>query len=287
MLSLEGLQGFGAFIGAATVTMIIRSYGDLPVLPYIAIVASMVGGAIFSLLHAALCIKFRAKQIISGVVVNILAVALTTFFTSLINVFITGEASNKFQFGVSPRYTIPVLSDIPILGGLFKNMYPFEWIILGMAAIAWYVLRYTRFGLQLCACGDNPHSLDVAGGKVNGIRFTAVVICGALSGVGGICFAYSISASFSPAIYMGYGYLAIAALIFGNWSILPTFAVCLFFGMARSGGYQLIKNLGLSSNYSELLMILPYVLTLLLLVFFSKHNHPPRAVGEYFDKGRR
>jgi simple sugar transport system permease protein len=86
---------------------------------------------------------------------------------------------------------------------------------------------------------------------------------------------------------MGYGYLSIAALIFGNWKILPTFAVCLFFGFAKSSGYQLCLFLGMPSNYSDLLMVLPYVLTLLLLIFFSKHNRPPRALGEFFDQGKR
>ncbi|MDR1193260.1 MAG: ABC transporter permease, partial [Peptococcaceae bacterium] len=139
----------------------------------------------------------------------------------------------------------------------------------------------------LRACGENPHSLDAAGGDVGRVRVSAVMICGALSGLGGIFLAYSISANYSPNIYMGYGYLSIAALIFGNWKILPTFAVCLFFGFAKSAGYQLCLALGMPSNYTDLLLILPYVLTLLLLVFFSKHNHPPRAVGEIFDKGKR
>lgn len=287
MLALEGLQGFGAFTGAVAVVICTRTFGDSPAWPYIAMVAAMLGGMVYSMLHAVLCVYFRAKQVISGVVVNILSVALTAFLTSLVNVVYTGEASNKFQFSVSNRFSVPGLSQIPIIGGLFKNMYPFEIVIMLVAFLMWYLLNKTRYGLRLRACGDNPHSLDAAGGNVSRVRFSAVMICGALAGLGGICFAYSISANFSPSIYMGYGYLSIAALIFGNWNILPTLAVCLFFGFARSGGYQLIRVLGLSSNYSDLLMILPYVLTLLLLVFFSKHNHPPRAAGEFFDKSKR
>lgn len=85
---------------------------------------------------------------------------------------------------------------------------------------------------------------------------------------------------------MGYGYLSIAALIFGNWKIMPTLAVCLFFGLAKSGGYQLTLALGLSSKVSDLFLTIPYILTLLLLIFFSKHNHPPRAVGKAFDPGQ-
>jgi len=288
MLALEGLQGFGAFTGSLTVILLLQTLpADSPALIYFAMLAAMVGGLVFSLLHAALCVKFRAQQVISGTVVNTLALALTTFLTSVINSAITGEASSKFQIGVCPRFTVPGLSAIPILGGLFKNMYPFEIVILLVAAFAWYLLYKTRFGLRLRACGENPVSLDAAGGHVNWTRVRAVMICGALSGLGGIFLAYSISAQFSQAIYMGYGFLSIAALIFGNWKILPTFAVCLFFGLAKSAGYQLCLFLGMPSNYTDLLLVLPYVLTLLLLMFFSKHNHPPLALGEFFDKGKR
>lgn len=288
MLALEGLQGFGAFIGAAAVILARLPLGaGSPYLIYIAMVTAMIGGALFSLIHGVLCVLFKAKQVISGVVVNTLSVAVTIFLTSVINGVITGEASNKFQIGVSSRFTVPVLSGIPAVGGLFKNMYPFEIVILAIAVYCWYLLYKTRFGLRLRACGENPHSLDAAGGDVGKTQFIAIVICGALSGLGGIFIAYSVSGIFSPTIYMGYGYLSIAALIFGNWKIPRTFLVCMFFGFAKSAGYQLCLILGMPSNYSDLLLILPYVLTLLLLVFFSKHNYPPQAVGEIFDKGKR
>jgi simple sugar transport system permease protein len=288
MLALEGLQGFGAFTGAMAAVLLGRTFGTgAPWLIYAAMAVSMIGGMIFSLVHAALCVKFRAQQVISGAVVNTLAMALTTFLTSVVNNLITGEASNKFQIGVSVRFTVPVLSRIPVMGGLFKNMYPFEIVILVFSFIAWYLLYKTPFGLHLRSCGENPASLDAAGGNVARTRVTAVMICGALSGLGGIFLAYSISAQYSPSIYMGYGYLSIAALIFGNWKILPTVAVCFFFGLAKSGGYQLCLFLGMPSNYTDLLLVLPYVLTLLLLIFFSRHNHPPQALGEYFDKGKR
>ena len=287
-LALEGLQGFGAFVGALVATLLAQVMpGEAPIVMYLTLAGAVVGGMLYSILHALLCIKFRANQVISGVVVNILAVALTTFFTSLANTLIFDNASNKFMFSVSPRFSVPILSRIPILGYLFTNMYPFEGIILAVALVAWYVLYHTPYGIHLRACGENPHALDAAGGDVNGVRFSSVLISGALSGLGGMCFAYSISTQFSPSIYMGYGYLAIAAMIFGNWSIISTFAVCLLFGFARSGAYKLCQVLGMSSNYSDLMLVLPYVLTLLLLVFFSKHNHPPKAAGEAFDKGKR
>jgi len=288
-LALEGLQGFGAFIGALVATVLSQSLlpSDSPYLMYITLLAAMVGGGVYAMLHALLCIKCKANQVISGVVINILAVALTTFLTSIANTALFDNASNKFMLAVSPRFDVPLLSQIPVIGALFKSMYPFEIIIIVLALIAWYVMYRTGYGYHLRACGENPHALDAAGGDVNRVRFIAVVVSGALSGLGGMCFAYSISTQFSPSIYMGYGYLAIAAMIFGNWNITNTLATCLLFGFAKSGSYKLCQVLGMPSNYSDLLLVLPYVLTLLLLVFFSKHNHPPKAAGEPFDKSKR
>jgi general nucleoside transport system permease protein len=185
------------------------------------------------------------------------------------------------------RITIPWLSRIPILGAFFTRVYPFEIIIVVIAAAAWYLLYRTPFGLRLRACGDNPAAVDAAGADVAKLQFRAVVISGALSGLAGICFAYSILAKFSGDIYMGYGYLAIAGYIFGNWNLLPTLGGCLIFGFARSAGYQVVQLLGMPSAYSDLVMILPYVVTLVLLVFLSKHNRAPKALGEIYDKSKR
>ena len=287
-LALEGFQGFGAFIGALSVVLIANAF-DIEVqnLFYVALLFAMIGGMAFSVIHAVLSIKFKADQVISGVVINILALALTTFLTTQINAIVFGTASDKFQLGVSERFTIEGLADIPVIGAIFTNVYPFEVIIVVIAIFAWYLLYKTKYGMRLRACGENPHSVDAAGVNVLKIRFSAVLISGLLSGLGGMCFAYSISANFSSSIYMGYGFLAIAALIFGNWKILPTLAACLLFGFAKSGGSFIAQSMALPSSFTDLFMILPYVLTLLLLIFFSKSNRAPKALGEIYDKGKR
>jgi ABC-type uncharacterized transport system permease subunit len=174
----------------------------------------------------------------------------------------------------------------PVKGQLFLFA-----ILTGTGALVcfvlWYLMNRTAFGMRLRACGENPQAVDAAGGNVTGIRWKAVMISGALCGIGGICFAYSMIGNFSPSIYQGFGYLAIAAMIFGNWKIGPTTLACLIFGLAKSGGLQLCIAAKLPSNYMDLFLMLPYILTLLLLVFFSKKNHPPKAVGEPFDKSKR
>lgn len=287
-LALEGLQGMGAFIGAFVAVLAAGYFGSNSQVPYyLAIVCAMAGGMLYSLLYGLLCIRLKANQIIGGVVINILAMSLTAFFTKLLNRLVFGAASEKFVLGVSARFTIPLLSGIPVIGAAFKDVYPFEILILLIAVVAWYVLYKTRYGMNLRACGDNPYAVDAAGENVTRIRLIAVLVSGALSGLAGISFAYSISANFSSNIYVGYGYLAIAAMIFGNWKILPTLGSCLLFGFARSGGYYLVQKMQMPSSYSDLAMTLPYIVTMLLLIFFSKYNRAPRALGEIYDKGKR
>ena len=287
-LALEGLQGMGAFIGAFVAVLAAGYFGSNSQVPYyLAIVCAMAGGMLYSLLYGLLCIRLKANQIIGGVVINILAMSLTAFFTKLLNRLVFGAASEKFVLGVSARFTIPLLSGIPVIGAAFKDVYPFEILILLIAVVAWYVLYKARYGMNLRACGDNPHAVDAAGENVTRIRLIAVLVSGALSGLAGISFAYSISANFSSNIYVGYGYLAIAAMIFGNWKILPTLGSCLLFGFARSGGYYLVQKMQMPSSYSDLAMTLPYIVTMLLLIFFSKYNRAPRALGEIYDKGKR
>lgn len=287
-LALEGFMGMGAFIGALASILTKQFFPDLvPMSFYIAIIFAVLGSTIYAMLHGAVCIKFKANQVISGVVINILAIALTGFLTSQLNAVIFGKPSSKFVLDVLGRFSVPVLSEIPVIGGFFKDVYPFQIIIIIVAVMAWYVLYQTRYGMRLRACGDNPHAVDAGGADVAKIRFSAVMISGALAGLGGICFAYSISANFSSSFYVGYGYLAIAALIFGNWKIVPTLIACILFGFARSGGYMISGLLELPSTFSDLIMTLPYILTMILLIFFSKNNNPPRALGEVYDKGKR
>ncbi|MBO8435696.1 MAG: ABC transporter permease [Spirochaetes bacterium] len=287
-LALEGLLGFGAFTGGLTAAIIYEfsSIGGTSSM-YIALFAALMGGMIYAMLHALLCIKFKANQVISGVVINILATALTAFLTNQINSSLFGKASNRFVLEVSPRFSVPVLSEIPVLGAFFTSIYPFEIVILIIALIMWYVLEKTPYGLRLRAAGDNPQAVDAAGVNVEMIRFSAVMVSGAMSGLGGMCFAYSISSNVSPSIFSGYGYLSIAAFIFGNWKIGPTFWACILFGFARSAGYSLVNVLSLPSAYSDLVLTLPYIITVILLLFVSKANRAPKSLGEVYDKGKR
>ena len=151
MLAVEGLQGFGAFIGAFVAVAIAGNFsGDSPVPFYIAMIMAAVGGSIFALIHALLCLKFKANQVISGVVVNILAMALTAYLTKLLNRVVFGATSDKFVLTVSSRITIPGISKIPVLGAIFTNLYPFELVIVAVAA-SFSLSPATKMSTILCA----------------------------------------------------------------------------------------------------------------------------------------
>ena len=287
-LALEGLLGFGAFFGGLSVAIVSTFFHINPtVLIYGSLLFAMAGGGLLAALHGLMCIRFKANQVISGVVINMLSISLTAFLANQINGSLFGQASNKFQLEIFPKATIPGISKIPLIGSFFTSFYIFEIIILIIALLMAYILYKTPTGMQIRACGDNPQAVAAAGGNVNKIRFWSTVVSGALSGLGGMSFAYSIFTNFSPSIYMGFGYLAIAAYIFGSWKIGRTFLACILFGFARSGGYVLVQRLQLPSSYSDLVLTLPYVLTLILLIFFSKSNMPPRALGEPYDQSSR
>jgi general nucleoside transport system permease protein len=287
-LALEGLLGFGAFFGGLSVALLTMAFPGSPtVIIYLSLVFAMLGGGLLAALHGLLCIRFRANQVISGVVINMLSVALTAFLANQINSSVFGNASNKFQLEIFPRVSVPWLSRIPVIGAFFTNLYTFEFIILAVSVFMWYVFHKTPIGMRIRACGDNPQAVAAAGGDVDKIRFWSIIVSGALSGLGGMCFAYSISTNFSPSIYMGFGYLAIAAYIFGGWRIGATFLACVLFGFARSSGYALVQLLRLPSSYSDLVLTFPYILTLVLLIFFSRTSKPPRALGLGYDHSNR
>ena len=199
-LALEGLQGFGAFAGALAAVALSGCLGDGSALTfYLALLCAMLGGALFSLLHALLCIRFRADQVVSGVVINLFSLALTTCLTKTVNRLFFHNAQSRLPLEVAPQ----------LPGGF----YTYELLMLLLVGACWFLLYRTRFGLRLRACGDNPNAVAAAGLSVERLRYLAVIISGALSGLAGICFAYSITGCFSSAVYLGYGYLAIVVAL--------------------------------------------------------------------------
>ena len=177
--------------------------------------------------------------------------------------------------------------EVPVIGRLFfYQTYGTTWLILIILVLAAFLLYKTAFGLRLRACGENPHAADAAGINVYRVRYGAVMISGALAGLGGATILVTYSGEFSGSV-AGMGFLALAALIFGQWKPTGVLGATFFFGFAATLANASQAEPALKAIPEVVLKVFPYVLTLLALVFFSKSTQAPRAAGEPFEKGKR
>lgn len=279
-IGLEGLMVVGAFASAAFIAFFYPFLGESAV--WLSLVVAMVAGGVFALLHAFASINLNANQVISGTAINMIAGALTVFLARTFS----GSGNIHIKQGL-PRFDIPVLQDIPVIGPLlFHQTYGSTWIILGLLALGTFLLYKTPFGLRLRACGEHPHAADSAGINVYRIRYIGVVLSGALSGLGGAAILVTYSGEFNGSV-SGIGFLALAALIFGQWKPLGILGATFFFGFAATLANVSQAEPALKVIPEIILKVFPYVMTLVALILFSKTTSAPRAAGEPFDKGKR
>jgi len=279
-IGLEGLMIIGSFCAALVIFYLQPLIGDSALL--LGILAAMLGGILVSLLHAFASINLNANQVISGTAINMVASALTLYFARTI----TGSGNIQLQRGL-PRIDLPVLKDIPILGRLFfTQTYATTWLVLALLLASWILLYKTPFGLRLRSCGEHPQASDAAGIKVRTMRYIGVMASGAFSGLGGACMLLTYSGAYNGSV-SGLGFLALAALIFGQWKPFGILAATFFFGFAATVANvsQVIPELG--AIPPVVLKIFPYVLTLVALVVFSKRTRAPKASGQIYDPGAR
>ncbi|MEK4228797.1 ABC transporter permease [Solibacillus sp. FSL H8-0538] len=281
-IGLEGLMVVGAFVGIYVNLEYYDQFGSSVI--WIAILAALVMGAIFSLLLAVAAVSFRADQTVTGVAINMLGAAVTVFLVKLI--YDKGQ-TDMIQAPIR-RFEIPVLSDIPFIGNLlFHDVYSVSILAFVVAFVAWFVIYKTPFGLRLRAVGEHPMAADTMGINVSKMRYIAVMISGALAGVGGAAYAQTITLDFSASTIAGQGFMAIAALIFGKWHPLGTLGAALFFGLAQTlsiAGNQIPYIQEIPAVY---LQILPYLLTILALAGFIGKATAPKASGQPYIKGKR
>ena len=272
-LGLEGLMLVGSFAAAITIHLL---EGLIPsgLLVPIGLLAAVIMGILYSLLHAFASITLKADQIISGTAINMLAAALTVYTARAI------LGSGNVRVNSIIRKDIPGLANIPVLGPLFfSQSYWSTWLVLAILVFSWFLLYKTSFGLRLRACGEHPLAVASAGVNVHKMRYFAVCASGALAGLGGAVILVTYSGEFNGSVD-GLGFLALAALIFGQWKPLGILGATFFFGFARTVANvsQVIPSLSLIPPVW--LKIFPYVVTLIALVLFSKHSAAPKADGE-------
>ena|SRR5699024_2798969 len=281
-IGLEGLMVMGAFVGIIFNLTFADVFGGWT--PWISVLVAVVISALFSIIHAIASVSLRAEQVVSGVAINSLALGL--------GVFLTKEWYGKGQTDMvtQPFYTqdIPILSKVPIIGQLFfENIYLTSYLAIILAIVSWYILYKTPFGLRLRAVGEHPMAADTNGINVSRMRYTAVIISGALGGLGGSVYALTIAMNFSHATIVGQGFMSLAAVIFGKWHPLGAMGAALFFGLAQSLSVVGSSVPILADIPQVFLLIAPYVLTILALAGFIGRAEAPKANGVPYIKGSR
>ncbi|PID22685.1 sugar ABC transporter permease [Sporosarcina sp. P3] len=281
-IGLEGLMIMGAFIGILFNLFFADTFGAWT--PWIALLVAMLVSALFATLHAIASISFRADQVVSGVAINMLGLAVALFSVKMI----FGKGQTDFIQQKIPRFNVPFLEDIPIIGPMFfKLVYGSSILAIAVAFIAWFVIYKTPFGLRLRSVGEHPMAADTMGIKVTKIRYIAVLISGGLAGIGGAVYSQTITNDFGHATINGQGFMALAAMIFGKWHPLGAMGAALFFGFAQALAISSSSIKFLEDIPAVYFHIFPYVLTILALAGFLGKAKAPKALGKPYVKGNR
>ena len=311
-LALEGIMIFGAFIGV----LFVRTMQDvdffvqaattgnwltLQGLEVMAMIVAALFGALFSLLLSFASINLKADQTIGGTALNLMAPAMVLFFVRLLanqntlQMKIGGAASwfmiKKSTLGIDKN------ADLGFLGETFLNkVYLATYLCIILFVVLSVLLYTTRFGLRLRACGENPQAADSLGINVYHMRYAGTTISGALAGMGGFVYSLTTANCTANGDVAGFGFLALAVMIFGNWKPLNIAAASVLFGLFKciaaaystldinGDGIYMLSQIGISSH---LYRMLPYLVTLVVLAFTSKKSRAPKAEGIPYDKGTR
>ena len=282
-IGLEGIMVIGALGGALVLKFMPVSVGA-PVMVITTVIVSALFGMVFSLLLAVAAINFKADQTITGTAMNMLATAAATVAVKAMNTAASG--GNDVSSDISYTRTKDLL--LVHVGGFELNWFM---LVAVLCLIAAYVALYkTRFGLRLRACGEHPQAADSVGINVYRMRYAGVLISGLLGGLGGIVY---ITAGVSVWKFengvAGFGFLALAVMIFGQWKPLLIALAALLFGLFRSlsnvyTGFDFLAQLNLPSTFYNML---PYIISLLVLALTSSKSRAPKAEGIPYDKGSR
>ena len=281
-IGLEGIMVMGA-LGGALMMKFLPAGTSAFVVVLLTVLASILLGMIYSLLLAVAAVNFKADQTLVGTAMNLLGTAAATVFVKAMN-----TAADPDNVSSTIQYLDGRKAFLVNIGG-----FEFNWcMLLAVIAlvIAYVVLYKTRFGLRLCACGEHPQAADSVGINVYRMRYAGVLISGVLGGLGGIVY---IIAGVSEWKFengvAGFGFLALAVMIFGQWKPTRIALAALLFGFFRAlgnvySGFDLLSNLNLPSSVYNML---PYVISLVVLAFTSQKSRAPKAEGIPYDKGQR
>lgn len=282
-IGLEGIMIIGAFSGIMAINALEGILSPQALL-LCGVLVSMLAGMVFTFFHAFAAITLKADQTISGTALNLFAPAFCIFIARVIQGVQYVTFRNVFRLE-----KIPVLGDIPFIGEvLFQKFYLTTYLGLLILVISQAVMHKSRLGLRIRACGENPHAADSVGINVTKMRYLGVLISGALAGLGGLVFIVPTGTTFNASV-AGYGFLALAVLIFGQWRPGRIAVAAIFFGLMKTiaaaySGIPVLAGLGMPDSVYNMI---PYITTLLVLMFTSKNSKRPAAAGTPYNKGER
>lgn len=239
-------------------------------------VALFVGG-VMGLAMAFISVTLQAEQGISGIGVYLFGLGFSELlFQRIIG---TPKSVEGFQ-----RLSIPFLSDIPVIGEIFFNHNLLVYVAFALVPISAFIFNRTTFGLNIRAVGQNPEAADAMGVNVARVRYSTVIIGGMLAGLGGASLSIALLKVFQQNLTAGLGFIAVALVYFGGWRPWGVVAGALIFGFVRAVQLQ-IDTVGLLDQYSELMVMAPYVITIIALVFATKRQEQPTALTKPFERG--
>ena len=281
-LGLEGIMIMGALGGALTMRYMPSGSSAFAMIMAVLLAAALVG-MVYSSLLAVACINFKADQTIVGTALNMLGIAGATVIVKAIN-----TAANPDDVSSIVQYAGAKKAFSTAIGSFEFSWFTLVTLILLIAS--YVILSKTKFGLRLMACGEHPQAADSVGISVYKMRWAGVLISGVLGGLGGIVF---ITAGVSEWRFeygvAGFGFLALAVMIFGQWKPIRIALAALLFGMFRAlsnvySGFDFLAGLNIPSQVYNMM---PYIISLVVLAFTSKKSRAPKAEGIPYDKGQR
>jgi len=272
-IGLEGMMIIGAFAGAALGYFV----GD----PWVAFIGAGVAGGLFGLLHAFACVTFGANQVVSGIAINFLGAGIALFLSRM---FFEGATMTKSipLPNKMPRPLNGVFPEGSLLNTIFDNQYATVYVALLMVLLIWFFMYKTRYGLRLRSVGEHPTAADTLGINVIRIRYFAVIMSGVFAGFGGAAMSLAIVSNFRPTSISGHGFIALAAMIFGKWKPQGALLACLLFGGAQ--GIAVFLGQFDFEISTQLISMLPYVITIVVLIGFVGKSAAPSADGIPYEK---
>jgi len=262
-IGLEGMMLTGAFTAVA----VTNASGS----PWMGLVAAIAAGMLLGLIHGVVCVTFKADQIVSGLAIIIFAAGITVFCSWLLY--------NKTQIRVESYLQVPILHKIPAFKVLFSEIPPLVFLTLVIVIASHFIIFKTVFGLRLRSVGEHPQAADTLGISVDKMRYTGVIISGALAGMAGAYLSLEHAHYFVKGISAGRGFIGLASMIFGKWTPLGTAGAGLLFGFGEALKPYLPKVVP-----SQFIDMIPYVLTIFVLASAIGRATPPAAIGVPYIK---